>query len=460
MDQTGDAVAHDARDALKKQLWERLDKLPQRDLIEASDATQWIDYMSNFMPDQAMWHMVRAGGVGGSEIGGLVRNYLGYPADHGFSAHDWALSKLLRKVPSPSLGVMQRGHDMEPIHAQRFYKELGVKRDIAKFDRLAQATGKHPWMRYSPDDLVVFEKPTEIEQVDGSVMLEGPVLVDYKAPTSVDEQARIAFQYSCQLHQGAILCQEQDIELNGAMLSQFNWSTWSLKNDFVSIDPELCDLIKEAGDHYWDYVMRGAIPDYIIKQRFALDEKLRDDWTQAATRLAQLNAMNNCISKASDALREELIAGMGLNDVRLAGQSIVFPGALKIGSTVSLNEDKVRQALGADAMEPLAIKEKTVKYDTDALVDKLKSLGVDVKAYRKLTKLDPVLAFDALVDAGLNPDDFMKESPRLNVEKEIKAMAEDWFNQSFEPLTLPKPAQQETSEMGVEQTSVLDRPAG
>jgi len=457
---TTTTVASDAREIIKKQLWERLDKLPQRDLIASSDATQWIDYMSNFMPDQAMWHMVRAGGVGGSEIGGLIRNYLGHPADHGFSAHDWALSKLLRKIPEPSHGAMQRGHDMEPIHAERFYRELGVKRDKSLFDRLAQASGKHVWMRYSPDDLVVFENPTQIEQADGPIVLSGPVLVDYKAPTSVDEESRISFQYSCQLHQGAILCEEQGIELSGTMLSQFNWAKWSLKNDFVAINPELCDLIKEAGNHYWDYVMRGAIPDYVTKQRFSLDEKLRNDWTQAANRLSQLNAMNTCIGNAADALREQIISGMGLRNMRMDGQALVFPGALKIASTVSINETKVRQALGEDALEPLMVKEKAVKYDTDALVQKLKSLDVDVKPYRKLMKLEPSLTFDALVNAGLNPEDFMSENPRMSVEKEIKAMAEDWFKQNFEPLALPESSNPTEHKEDVDLTLSFERPVG
>src|SRR5690606_20161316 len=126
-------------DTLKSQLRQLMDKLPQRDAIEASDANQWIDYMANVMPEEATWHMVRAGGVGGSEIGSLVNNYLGRRADHESSAHDWALGKLLRATPKPAGGVLRRGHEMEPIHARRFYENYGVGRDEAAFNRLARA---------------------------------------------------------------------------------------------------------------------------------------------------------------------------------------------------------------------------------------------------------------------------------------------------------------------------------
>jgi len=426
------------KDALKTSLWKKLDTLPQRDCIDESDARQWIDYVVNHMPDSAMWHLVRAGGIGGSEIGGLVRNYLGYQADHNFSAHDWALSKLLRKVPSPAFGVMQRGHDMEPIHAQRLYKELGVRRDEVAFKKLAQAQGSCRWMRYSPDDLIVIEHPVSLSQPDGDIELAGRVLVDYKAPTTVDDEARISFQYSCQLHQGAILCEEQGIELSGAMLSQFNWATWSLKNDFISINPELCDLIKEAGDHYWDHVMRGQVPDYVVRKPLDIDEKLQQDWSQIARRLAELNAINTKIGKESGALREQLIAGLGLEDSRLAEQVLVFPGALKISASASIDEDKVRGVLGDDGVAPLQVKEKTIKYDTAAMLEKLEELGQDTKVFRKLTKLDPVLTFDALAHAGLNPEDFMHETLRVTVDRGLKEQADAWFENTFEPLALPE----------------------
>jgi len=457
-------VSSQDKSDLRASLWKKLDTLAQRDCIEESDARQWIDYVVNLMPDSAMWHMVRAGGIGGSEIGGLVRNYLGYQADHSFSAHDWALSKLLRKVPSPAQGVMQRGHDMEPIHAQRLYKELGVQRDEDAFTKLAQAQGSRPWMRYSPDDLIVIERPVSVSQPDGDIELSGRVLVDYKAPTTVDDEARISFQYSCQLHQGAILCEEQGIELSGAMLSQFNWATWSLKNDFISINPELCDLIKEVGDHYWNCVMRGQIPDYVVRNRFNLDEKLQQNWSQIARRLAELNAISTRIGKEAGTLREQLIVGLGLEDNRLADQALVFPGALKISASASIDEAKVRSALGDDGVAPLQVKEKTVKYDTVAMLQKLEELGQDPNAFRKLTKLDPVLTFDALANAGLNPEDFMHETLRVTVDRGLKEQADAWFENTFEPLPLPRksemPATPAESSSGVTNTvTTKARPA-
>ena len=426
-------------DILKARLWEKLETLPQRDLIDRSDAQQWIDYMANVMPQEAVWHMIRAGGVGGSEIGGLVRNYLGHRADHGFSAHEWAESKLLRATPTLPAGVLLRGHAMEPIHRERFYVEYDCKRDVPAYDKLSKAQGSLVWMRYSPDDVIALDRPTRFEQAgEGVIELQGRVLLDYKAPTTIDDNARIAFQYTCQLHQGAIICEEQGLELTGAMLSQFNWATWSLKNDFVTINPELCQLIKEAGNHYWDFVMRGEIPPYVMRKKLALDANTRDRWDEAAHRLAQLNAMQNPMKKAAEDLRAKLIAGLGLLDTRLEGQAISFPGALTISSTIGIDEDAVYEAIPEEEISSLMVPEKTTKYDTDAMLAKLRELQVDLKPFRKKTKLDPTLVFDALVAKGLDPENFLEETHRLTVAKEMKEQSQDWYDQSFESVATPE----------------------
>ena len=423
---------------LKKDLRAQMDLLPQRDLIQASDAEQWIGYMANLMPQEAMWHMIRAGGVGGSEIGGLVRNYLGHRADHEFSAHDWALSKLLRSTPDPATDVLQRGHEMEPIHAKRFYAEFNSNRDEKAYEKLKRASGSLVWMRYSPDDVITLAKPTTFLLPDGPQELSGRILLDYKAPTSVDRAASISFQYACQLHQGAILCEENDIEINGTMLSQFDWATWSLKNDFVSINPELCELIKATGTHYWDCVMRGEIPPYIHRKKYQAPPDLLN-WEEAAFRYGQIAAMKTILDNESKVLKEKILEGTLLEKYRLGGQDVVFKGALKITSPISIDEDKVRQALPPKVIDLIEVKETATKYDEERMKERLQALGENMKDFKKLKKLDADLAFDALVAAGLDPEKFMTQNLRFNVDAEIKREAQDWFEQSFPALELPEP---------------------
>lgn len=477
-------------EALEAALWKKLDQLPQRDAIEVDDARQWIKYMANVMPDEAMWHMIRAGGVGGSEIGGLVRNFMGHRADHMFSAHDWALGKLLRKTPEPSFGVLRRGHEMEPIHAKRFYEETGSHRDLNAYNTLSNAQGQAIWMRYSPDDLVRFNVPYLLEQGYGPALeLQGLILVDYKSPTQVDTSDTVSFQYACQLHQGAMLAIEKGIELNGCLLSQFNWATWSLKNSFIEINPELCQLVRQAGDHYWDDVMNGRIPRYVLRNTMQLDPSRRERYQKVAERLAVINAMRTELDKASEALRNSLVNGIKPEQERFDGQVIDYNGVLKITAPMRIDEEKARQLLGENALESLYVtrpelkeqpkevidavrdilgeqaaqslmtKEKGVKYDTKALVERLKELGEDVKPYRITEKMDPEKVFNALLEAGLDPEQVITEAPRVTIHGSVRQRAQQWFNQSFPALELPEEAPTEDAYLEMENVAPDEAPA-
>lgn len=453
----------DGVNALKKRLWEKCDALPQRDAIDATDAQEWIDYMAHIMPAEASWHMTRAGGVGGSEIGGLVRNYLGQTADHGFSANKWAQDKLLRRVPDLPKGVTARGHFMEPLIAQRLYEELGAQRDDAAFAALTNASSRYSWMRYSPDDLIILARPTTIRvgaaDENHQEVLDGRILVDYKAPTVVDQTSRIAFQYACQLHQGALLCIENDIDINGVMLTQFDWANFALKNDVVPIDPELLELIPVVGEHYWNYVLRGEVPAPIYKKRFDLEPKDHDLWLPAATRLAQINAMRTKLDNESEELRKKLNEGLRLNEVRLDDARIVFQGALTISGRFKLDEEKIRGALTPEEIESISVKETTVQYDDKGLAEALKSLGGDPRLYRKKVKIDTGLAIDMLISKNIDPEGFVSESAAVRVDPSIKDQAHDWFNSSFEPLQLPKPIEIAALDIPEVHTSAPARPS-
>lgn len=462
------STKHDT-EAIEAQLWERLDTLPQRDVIDLSDARQWISYMANMMPDEAMWHMIRASGVGGSEIGGLTRNFMGHRADHMFSAHDWALGKLLRKTPEPSFGVLKRGHDMEPIHAKRFYEETGSYRDLNAYNALSNAQGQALWMRYSPDDLVLFDTPFLLEQgMQDTIELQGRILVDYKAPTQVDKSNQVSFQYACQLHQGAMLANEKGIDIHGCLLSQFDWATWSLKNSFIQINPELCELIQQAGDHYWDDVMNGRIPRYVIRNTVQLLPERRERYQKVAERLGVVNAMRTELDKASEILRDTLVGGVKTEQERFDGQVVDYGGILKISAPMRIDDNKARKILGEEALESLyatqpeikeespevieavtrilgdqaakslMTKETTVKYNMKALVDRLKELGEDVKPYRVTEKLDPEKVFNALIEMERDPEEVIIEAPRVIIDKSMRSRAQQWFNQSFPPIELPE----------------------
>jgi len=144
-------MEQEARTEVTRRVWDIVNRLPQREAIRESDASTWVDEVVGAHGEAALWHAVRLGGFGGSEIGVLIRNRHGERADHGASAHDIVEAKLMRRAPLEETSHLRRGHENEEIHARRFWQKWNATRDESVYEALKNAKGSHPWMRYSPD---------------------------------------------------------------------------------------------------------------------------------------------------------------------------------------------------------------------------------------------------------------------------------------------------------------------
>lgn len=424
------------RSQLQQQMRKKIDSLPQRDQLQESDIAQWVGFVANTMPDQAMWHVIRAGGIGGSEIGGLVRNFMGYRADFMFSAHDWALEKLFRRFPQAQNSDMRRGIENESLHRERFYREFLCHRDEGAFKALSEGKGTLPWMRYSPDDIVVFDADITIE-MNGNVVQVSKgqrLLIDYKSPSHVNAQDSVSFQYACQLNMGAILANELEVRLDGSLLSQYDWANWLLKNDFVHIDPKLAELIKEAGNTYWSDVLNGRVPAYIQSQTADIEPEQIEKTMPLARKIAQLNAIATAAKNESEQLRKRLLEEIDLKDRRLAGQKIAFPNTLNIGASMGIDQEKVLKDL-AECPEILAQcvadgKKDKVSYNVEAMVKTFEQMQIDTSQF-VLPQLDPQKTYQALIEANKDPESYVTETLRFTVNKKVSEGAKAWVAKHF-----------------------------
>lgn len=431
-----DILSADDIRAITAQCRAIIDKHRQRDLIREDDLNAWLGNVVPRMGQAAIWHAIRAGGFGGSEIGVLVKNHLGVRGDHGQSAHDIIEGKLLRRVPDEETAVLQRGHDNEPRHAEFFWKKYRCKRDQDAFKKLSEATGLRVWMRYSPDEVVLVPS-TEPNPALGGLRAER-WLADYKAPSEVDESDKVSFQYVCQLHQGAMICAQHGIHLDNLVLSQFDWKGWGLKDDQIPYDPQLAQQILVAGDHYWEHVMRADVPRYVTRARFADERDLQEKFGAMGQRLAQMLALQKTLEVETKAMADEIKESLA--DQRMAGTRLSL-GDLKLSSSVTVDNDKVAELIPKEGFEDiykrLRKKGASATYDADAMAAKLRELGVDIKPFAE-KKFDPDKAFEWLQDAGLDPEAFMKESLRMTPTDELKVQAQDIVREVFPPL--PKAA--------------------
>lgn len=389
-----------------------IDGFAHRDAIREDDRRTWVREVVGRFGREAVWHAARAGGFGGSEAGVLVRNFLGHRADHGASAREIVAGKLLREMPSEETGDLRRGHRFEPVVAEFFYEKFGAKRHEVYFERLRASTGVRPWMRYSPDELA-----TMPNRAGGAPLV---VLADYKCPRVVDPDESISFQYSCQLHQGAMICHKADIKLDLLALVQFDWAHCDIKVDYVPYDPDLAKLIVQAGDHYWGYVLKGELPRYVFKPKFQGAEEFVKTHSALANRYAIVAAMAGALEARRTALASELKAH--LDGFRLENTKIDF-GVLKVSAASLIDKDKV-EALVADRelRKRLAKKGGKKVVDVEAAMAELQKLGVDTQQFIT-PEIDPLKLFDHLQATDRDPESVISEQLRFSVSADMKAEA-------------------------------------
>ena len=412
-------------EAIKTRCIEVIDRFSHRQALREDDIRAWLGEVVPVHGEASVWHATRAGGFGGSDIGVLVRNFCGHRADHMNSAREIVSSKLLKSVPTQETGDLRRGHENEPLHAQKFYTKYASARDDAAFNTLTASQGMRVWMRYSPDDVVLMPDDQPNAALGG--LYARRYLIDYKAPRRVDGDDAIAFQYSCQLHQGAMVCAKAGVHLDGLMLSQYDWANWDLKDDEVHYDADLAKLILQAGDFYHNYVMKGELPAYIMTPRLEDESLYVEKFGMLAQRYAHLSALAKAFTDEADVIAKDLRSG--LSDLRLAGKKFQM-GDVAVTAVVLADHEKINQLLSKTEMSQLKKKGATAGYDASGMAQALKALGGDPDQFR-VDKVDSDRAYPYLIEKGFDPEQFMQEQIRFSVASHLKEAAKELVSSTF-----------------------------
>ncbi|WP_231365830.1 MULTISPECIES: YqaJ viral recombinase family protein [unclassified Thioalkalivibrio] len=347
-----------------------IDALPQRPHIRDEDVARWLDAVRRRDPGREVWHTDRLFGIGGSEIGNFVLHSRGaFAFDH---PRNIIQSKLLMRAPSPSNPDTERGTDLEPIIGKKFLELSGGTRDTEALRHLENYDGpkRASWMRSNLDDIVV---------IDGKRYIP-----DYKAPgpgrAEMYKEKGAPLDYSCQLHQYRMCCEDAGIPIDGLLLVPFSMNEWTPLPLEIAHDPNLDSEIVAVGDHYWnECVLKGFIPPYREPDEDPDPVEIPDELRELAVRFAQARALEEEGKDRAATLKTKMAfmaEHYGLTQRPLTSVGVAN---FKTDLRTTIDRDRINELLKAQEVDPKKfMKVARREFDHVAAIEEIERLYPDI----------------------------------------------------------------------------------
>jgi len=216
------------------------------------------------------------------------------------------------------------------------------------------------------------------------------------------------------------------------MLSQFDWANWSLKDDYVEWDESLAMSVLDAGDYYWDHVLRAQVPPYIVRPELEGAQEYAQAMFESAKTYAALSALAAAASERADKIKSQLL--QPISGKRFGGAKVEFSDPATGQKLLSLSANKyLDRDLVSKLFEPHeldACAARALEYDAEAMAQALKEMGVDVSKFRK-RKLDADKVFALAAQKGVDPERLVREQVVAKVSSHIKDMMRDYIDEAY-----------------------------
>lgn len=419
--------------------------LEQAPVIQQEHASRWLEGIMRYHRSRAEWHAKRLKGIGGSEMGAVLRGLYGIK-ESGFSTLRRVVEqKLMMRMPEFETIHMKRGTVLEPLARLAFLYRYKAQRDVAAMKATAEAKSKpgYEWLVGNPDDLVILNNKRFV--------------TDYKVPNKFDHD--IAYDYSVQLHHYALLSQMAGVKIDGLILAKLDLSP-ELANSLVekmpTMQPEqvheiaktiarmdmpglrvvgmVVDMersmrvdILDAGATAWnDYVVSGVVPPKPREQLVELDDQRMLEIGNLQQQYAMAKAGINYLTKQCKSVEAEITAtlqGVDVSDKALP-LSLVKVSPKRPDKEAIIKEAK---ALGATPQE---LADGQV-YSVVALLEEIKRLQGDPVAPHLFAEPEPSAdkAGAYLESLNIDVNDFADDGITLRMsttkkDKEVGALFE------------------------------------
>lgn len=364
------------------------------------DAAEQEDYERAWK--QCLWHMRRASGLGGSEIGTVVLNMSrGETGDFG-SAHNIVKDKLLMTAPQIGEPAMRRGHHMEEYVRGIHHRSSGEVADENSLEALRGfRSPKNPYIIGTPDDITLRVRKNKRERV----------LLDYKCPgpdvLDKYKKSGVPFGYVAQLHHYLIVAKDAGVKINALQLVPFDYvggaDTLIMP---VDVDPALEEEIKSTAQMVWEeFVMLGRVPEKMSAPKLVVDAP---EVGEAMRRAGVMHAIAAEVKKRADEMKNDAIMMADQNtDKKALGR--IDAGFYYIARDPEWDEEALRELASKADVDPEAFmrpsKGKVNQKNAAAMMTKIQNLMTarEANAGRDIMKalkegLEPSLVMEMDLD--------------------------------------------------------------
>jgi len=330
-----------------------LTKLQQRQYLQPDDVMRWLEGLvasgrGKVSIDDIKWHIRRASGFGGSEIGTMILWDRGHFTPF-TSARTIVAEKLFRAIPDADTDDTRRGRVLEPIARQTF---IDTHPELQRDPNLLNLMKGH---RYRGAESVIGTPDDIFRDQDGDL-----IIVDYKAPrptptlvtgdTSrkqdegelVSEAEAEWFRYACQLHQyRAILLDVMDkagLPLVNVSMELIRFNAWNglVSMDNIPYDEQLERDMFAVHQTLWAHVMRGELPASEARPD-VLELSLSDEMQKVVEERALFAQIASFATKQSEQRKEIIIKA--IQQCGVIGDQAIVAGPLLISAETVIDED-------------------------------------------------------------------------------------------------------------------------
>jgi hypothetical protein len=369
-------------------------KLPQFRHIREDDALAWREQVLAIDPMRFRWHFRRLFGIGGSEIGEIVAHGMDEPCQFQ-TPREIALSKLMRRAPSPQDPILRRGVLMEPVIRQVFHEDFDVKPlDQERFAIESYRDTTHPWMRGNLDDFVRYEGV--------------PTIADYKAPGN--PRGEVPLLYVCQLHHyghlyiRSMAAAGHKVAPPRLVNVRFHYRSGCAQPHEVPWSEEIHTAVLEAGDGFWRGVLNGEVPEWTARTEpdLDLDPAEQAQLMRLEDHLLRALLLREAAESARTTIGDQMRSLVTRDGARLVKGFKPDLTGLTMGVRRSVDEERYPRLLAEYPGVERELVAFTKKWDAEAMAERLAELGEDPQRYR-IREPDPERVLAACAKRGIAP---------------------------------------------------------